>query len=208
MITLLKSNLERLEANVTSTKSALDKVAAQHEAAAAHAKHLADSASDAFADGAQNASDIELKSAQAELRARSLAAAVEKAIGRWESAVQAFEDEKLRLLREASAAKLTKAAGALEKQLAPTLAAIDAMIVALDGAGFQEIVSTEAPPRVFAANIHACRAALVGGDGRRFVDTLRTYAKLIESGIRPHTLAKTMAESDAEYAASMKKKAS
>jgi hypothetical protein len=207
MITLLKSHLERLEANVTSAKTALDKVAAQHEAAVAHAKQLADSASDAFADGATNAEDIELKSAQAELRARSLAAAVEKAISRWEAAVQALEDEKLRLLREASSAKLTKAALALEKQLAPTLAAIDTMIIALDAAGFQEIVSTEAAPRVFAANIHACRAALVGGDGQRFVDTLRTYAKLIESGIRPHKLAPTMAESDAEIAASMKKSA-
>jgi hypothetical protein len=206
MLSILKTGISKLEDNVTSAKTALDKVAAQHEAAAAHAKQIGDQASDAFADGAINADDIELKSAQAELRAKSLAAAVDKARSRWEVATQALEDEKLRLLREAASAKLNKAADALAKQLAPTLAAIDAMIVALDGAGFQEIVSVEAAPRNFAANVHNARAALVGGDGQRFVDTLRTYGKLVEAGIKPHKLAPTMAESDAAIAAELKKK--
>ena len=48
MLSILSNTVTKLENAVTSAKTALDKVAAQREAAVAHAKQLGDQASDAL----------------------------------------------------------------------------------------------------------------------------------------------------------------
>ena len=133
MLKVFKSEIERLETAVTSAKRDLDKVASQHEAAVIRAAELADQVASAFADAAENADNLEQQHFQAELRAKSLATAVERARKRHSIAQHELAEAKAKAAAEKAAATIEESATEFEKAVAAVVKHMPALAHAMDG---------------------------------------------------------------------------
>lgn len=209
MITLLKSNLERLESTAVKAKTDLDKVASQHEAATIHAAGLSDLVAAAFTDAAENAGSLEGQLFQAESRVRSLSAAVTLAEQRLAKAEKELADARAKAKAETAAATMETAAGEFEKAIKAVRQVMPALATAMDGTSFTSIATLNQHARFLATHIHQFNGILKpGGDIEKWVSDLRVRAELVRGGGVSADIGKTEAENQRERAEALKRLAS